>query len=176
MRHKLDFYETPDFQVKALTERVNVQGKVFEPCCGDGAISRFFPGCITNDIDVEKKADIHLDATEEAVWNLVGGDPLLPLDWVVTNPPFNQAFKIAQWAVSRAYSVALLLRISFLEPTKERGPWLASLPPTVVIVLPRHSYTGNGKSDSTTTAWMVWSGGGYMHPGIAVANEARRQK
>jgi hypothetical protein len=50
----------------------------------------------------------------------------------------------------------MLLRLSFLEPTRERGPWLAANPPDLVIVLPRISFTGDGKTDSVTCAWMIW--------------------
>jgi hypothetical protein len=52
--------------------------------------------------------------------------------------------------------VVLLLRLSFLEPTDQRGDWLAENPPDMQIVLPRWSYKENGKTDSVTTAWMVW--------------------
>ena len=38
----------------------------------------------------------------------------------------------------------------------DRGAWLNEHPPTTLIVLPRISFTGNGKTDSVTCAWMVW--------------------
>jgi hypothetical protein len=50
----------------------------------------------------------------------------------------------------------MLLRLSYLEPTEDRGAWLNSHPPTDLIVLPRISFTGNGKTDSVTCAWIVW--------------------
>lgn len=52
--------------------------------------------------------------------------------------------------------VAMLLRLSYLEPTKDRGHWLNDHPPTQMIVLPRISFTGDGKTDSVTCAWMIW--------------------
>lgn len=67
--------------------------------------------------------------------------------------------------VARAYEaarvgIAMMLRLSFKEPTAKvnpRGPWLILNPLTRELVMPRHSFTGNGKSDSVTTAWMIWA-------------------
>ena len=52
--------------------------------------------------------------------------------------------------------VAFLLRLSFVEPTNERGDWLEKNPPTGRITLPRYSFTGDGRSDSVTAEWMIW--------------------
>jgi hypothetical protein len=66
-----------------------------------------------------------------------------------------------QHAVATAkVGVALMLRISFTEPTAHihpRGPWLEVNPPKRQLVLPRYSFTQNGRSDSATTCWFVWS-------------------
>jgi hypothetical protein len=56
--------------------------------------------------------------------------------------------------------VAMMLRLSFEEPTAHvnpRGPFLEANPLTRKLVMPRYSFTGNGNSDSVTTAWMIWS-------------------
>jgi len=55
--------------------------------------------------------------------------------------------------------VAMLLRITFREPTRHRfprGPWLAAHPVSRVLTLPRYSYTQDGRTDSVTTEWCVW--------------------
>jgi hypothetical protein len=46
--------------------------------------------------------------------------------------------------------------MSYLEPVENRGVWLNEHPPTTLIVLPRISFTGDGKTDNVTCAWMVW--------------------
>ncbi len=46
---------------------------------------------------------------------------------------------------------------SVLEPCEGRGAWLAAHPPQALIVLPRMSFTGEGKTDSVTCAWVVWA-------------------
>ena len=77
-------------------------------------------------------------------------------NWVVSNPPFNQAFEILQRAFETEANIAFLLRLSFLEPTFQRQEFLAKHPPTKLIVLPRFSFTADGKTDSVTCAWMIW--------------------
>ena len=37
-----------------------------------------------------------------------------------------------------------------------RAPFLQAHPISRLLVFHRHSYTDNGKSDSVTTAWMIW--------------------
>jgi len=162
-RRPLDFYETPEWQTVALLDRIPIRGSVLEPCVGDGAIANVLKSrwpmasasescLITNDIDPARTADYTLDAAQDELWERVG-----LVDWVVTNPAFNVAMPIVQRAQQRAKKgVAMLLRISFPEPTKTRGPWLEAHPPDGLIYLPRWSYKANGQSDSATTAWMLW--------------------
>ena len=163
-RSRLDFYETPVWQTRALCRRLALRGSVLECCVGDGSLSNALKQwtpeprikVFTNDIDPARAADFHLDATKPELWTKQRGG--WDLDWVVTNPPFNSAFEILQQAVPCArLGVILLLRLSFLEPTDQRGAWLAAHPPQRQFILPRWSYKGNGKADSVTTAWMIWS-------------------
>jgi hypothetical protein len=155
-RRPNDFYQTPRWQVDALREHQFIAGTVLEPCAGDGSIAKVFrenqQEVWANDIDHQWLANSYHDATKEEAWKLCP----VQTEWVITNPPFNGAFSILKHAYNHIGRVALLLRLSFLEPTKERGQWLADHPPDKLIILPRWSYTQNGKSDSVTTAWMVW--------------------
>jgi hypothetical protein len=104
------------------------------------------------------------DALERQFWqqaearvNADYGDLEPGIDWIVTNPPFNVAAQIVPNAFNHAVKgIAMLLRLSYLEPVEDRGAWLNSHPPSDLIVLPRISFTGDGKTDSVTCAWMVW--------------------
>jgi hypothetical protein len=159
-RRALDFYETPAWQTHALVARLNIANRmtVLECCSGDGSLARVLASYVgpieTNDIDPAREAYMHGDATDPAWW------ASLPTkhDAVITNPPFNVAHKILPLAIAHARSLVVMLgRMSWLEPTKEREAlWVAS-PPDGLIVLPRCSYTANGKTDSVTTAWYVWA-------------------
>jgi hypothetical protein len=158
VRVPLDFYETPAWQTRVLARHVAIRGRCYEPCVGNGAIIDAFekvPGeryWITNDIDPMWPADSHHDATSEAAWHAASPD------WVVSNFPFNVATGIVKRAHAAAHvGVAVLLRLSWLEPTADRRAFLDDNPPDLLIVLPRTRYNPNSKSvDSVTTAWMVW--------------------
>lgn len=163
MRRKHDFYPTPGWATLELLNRIPISGALLEPCVGGGDIADPLEEHVvhggasrlrTNDLDQRWVADSHDDATRAAWWQSLG-----PLDWVITNPPFLVADKILPLAVEYARHVAMLLRLSYLEPCNGRGAWLAAYPPTDLIVLPRMSFTGDGKTDSVTCAWMVWREG-----------------
>ena len=165
MRRQRDFYETAPWQVDALVDHLpELSGSIWCPCVGDGSLMRQLQKrrpdlgpFVTNDINPEKPADWHGDAATAMCWNdiLAGFDPP---DWVIENPPFNRELLIAQYALKAARKgIVLMSRISFPEGTKDRGPWLVAHPRQQQITLERYSFTGNGKSDSTTTEWLVWA-------------------
>jgi hypothetical protein len=157
MRARNDLYETGRAAVVALTREYPIPqtSKVLEPCAGRGAISEALENSgiwvVTND-KFEGGHDFKLDAKDKHLYGAIRPD------LVITNPPFNEAYPIllAALAAPTVRSVILLLRLSFLEPTYERGKFLGENPPSHLIVLPRYSFTGDGKTDSVTCAWMIW--------------------
>lgn len=161
MRRKNDFYETAPWQVDALVDNLpELSGVISCPCVGDGSLMRRLQErrpdlvFVTNDIDETKEADFHVDAATADGWNQMAPWP----DWVVENFPFNVEHRILPYAVQAARcGVVAMARISFTEPTRDRGPWLAANPYQKRITLERHSFTGNGSTDSATTDWLVWS-------------------
>lgn len=165
LRHNLDQYETADWQVDALVDHLpELSGSIWCPTVGDGALARQLllrrPDLtltLTNDLDPALIADCHLDATKLESWSEFGKVTTRP-DWVVENPPFNVAIDVLKHAYVRARrGVALLLRITFTEPTRDRSLWLANHPIDLQVTLERYSFTGNGKSDNVTAAWFVWA-------------------
>jgi hypothetical protein len=163
-RRANDFYETAGWQVDALVDNLpELSGVIWCPCVGDGSLMRrlaerrpdlYF---VTNDIDPTKAADFHGDATTNAQWEHMVIRRDRP-DWVVDNFPFNVEHRIVPHAFQAARcGVIAMARISYTEPTKDRGPWLAAHPYQKRITLERHSFTANGKTDSATTDWLVWA-------------------
>ena len=176
-RKELDQYYTPEHLVTPLLDHVfpSIGGRILEPCCGDGSISRILEklprtAVLTNDIDPRNPADYHGDASALSFWE--EATETQGFDWVITNPPFSHAFSILKHSLAHCENVAMLLRISFLEPTYERQDFLSEYPPDLVIFLPRFSFTRDGKSDMTTCAWMVWSKD-LIDGGIRVAKKER---
>jgi len=162
-----DAYYTPSWMVRELLDRVRITGMVLESCAGDGAIADALDG----DERVVKRNDLFVtgglryDATSNHLYYATRPD------WVVTNPPFSLAANILATTLKHVKRVALLLRLSFLEPTKNREALLHRHPPSGIIILPRWSFTGSG-SDSCTCAWMLW--GLPMSPAIQVTTRLRR--
>ena len=154
-RRSNDFYPTPSWATERLLGLFPLTGTVGEPCSGAGDVAnvlRRHNKVWTNDIDLDHVADSHYDLTDPEIWG-----KLPDCDWIVTNPPFKIAAAIVPAAYEKArLGLAMFLRLSYLEPCQNRAQWLEDHPLTKLIVLPRFSFTGNGKSDSCTTAWMVW--------------------
>ena len=168
-RRKNDFYPTPAVLTLALIKEMGWNAgnyKMFyEPCNGRGDISKMLEtvshasNVYTADIDptLPGFATRHRVVDARKGWS-----DFLPemINWVVTNPPFNCAYEILENIVNHRDNIkegfAFLLRLSFLEPTVDRANFLSVVPPTKLIVLPRVSFTGDGKTDSVTCAWMVW--------------------
>lgn len=157
MRRKYDFYETGKALTLALLENypITKAGPILEPCAGKDAISGVLCQQGFNVITNDKYVDGHrykLDARDPDLY-----DEIQPRT-VITNPPFEDAYRILEtsWESPSVRTVAFLLRLSFLEPTFDRGEFLKRHPPNVVLILPRFSFTDNGKTDLVTCAWMIW--------------------
>lgn len=158
MRRKLDQYYTPTLAVNQMLDALDFsldnQG-LLEPCNGDGAITNELTkrghAVYTNDIDRSFQCDSHLDMTIPKNWDEFKG-----VDWVITNPPFTEASVMIPNALRIAKKgVIALLRLSFLEPCKNRVEFLQNNPISHLLVTPRISFTGKG-TDTVTTAWFIW--------------------
>lgn len=187
-RSKLDFYPTPGWAADVLWLRLPLVHEVAsvdhesgvvtarsrrptwaEPCVGRGDLITKRSGAPdwTNDVDAAREATFHRNAASVGEW-----DSFPDVEWIVTNPPFCVAHHVLRHALAfmrrrpSGIGVAMLLRLSFLEPCEDRRGLLEMDPPNRLIVLPRISFTGDGHTDNLTCAWMVWSS--EVEPGIEV--------
>lgn len=160
-----EFYETPRWQLEALLRRIELPeyAHVLEPCAGNGAIAlplqHNYPLHVWMNDLVARRMDLDSedDATKPGTWRYIT-ERFEGIDAVITNLPFSLALPILEHALEFSPFVATILRRTWDEPTDERGPWLAAHPCSAQIVLPRHSYRGEG-SDSVTSAWFIWERG-----------------
>jgi hypothetical protein len=152
-----DFYPTPPWPTRGLfsvwSPPLGVDGYVYEPCAGDGAIvsvAREFGYPVQAFELREECGDVLLSSGAQSV--VVGCDWLETLKAqpagafrahaLVTNPPFGLAFEIAEASWRAGFrSMALLLRLGFLA-SEARADWLQQYPPTQMVVLAnRPSFT-----------------------------------
>lgn len=164
---------TAVWAARSLYERLPQIKGLAEPCVGTGDLVAGREDLVwTNDIDHQREATYHVNAATPGAWIDL---PRVP--WIVTNPPFDKAHLILACALDHALDgVAMLLRLSFLEPVEARAHLLGRRPPARQIVLPRISFTGDGKTDSVTCAWLVWGvRPGVVEPGIEVVSPLERE-
>lgn len=161
-----DHYPTPLIALTKLLDAVSFTGEGWEPCCGDGAISR----------PLEERG-MPLYSSDLYNWGYgeVGVDFLKTsreVDFIITNPPFNLSLEFAERALEmtrvRQGKVAFLLRLSWLESEKRRD-FFTSSPLAEVLVfskrLPRMNkpgYEGKVSSSAIAFAWFVWD---HKHSG-----------
>ena len=149
-----DFYPTEARVTQALIARERISGLVLEPCAGQGHISK--------ELKRLNYTVVENDITWPGGWDAASWEDWRSWDypmWTITNPPFNQATPILQNAYTHSIiGVAMLLRMTYLEPCKDRAEWLIKHPPTRLIILnPRPRFRADTKGqDSVTVAWFVW--------------------
>lgn len=162
-RRSGDAYLSAAGFVRPILPLLDRGSTILEPCAGAcdlvAPLREAGHTVITADVDSACQVDHVLDMTLAESWA-----QLPPVDWIVSNLPFSRALAILRHAIEHArVGVAVILRLTFLEPTTEgpdaRADWLEAHPLTRQIVLPRYSFTGDGKVDSVTCAWMIWERG-----------------
>ncbi|HLP91433.1 MAG TPA: hypothetical protein VK184_22975 [Nostocaceae cyanobacterium] len=161
-RHKLDQYDSPHWFVTHLPNYININGVIGEPCRGAGNLSSLlscFQGCKslwTNDINPDIDSHFHYDAADPESWKKFPST-----DWIVTNPPFSEAFPILLNAYEKAkVGVIFFLRLSFIDSIEERAEWLFHHKRYVDLIYPRFKFrkgkNGNWQTDFITMGAFIW--------------------
>jgi len=157
-REKDDFYATPRSAIEQLLQVEKFRPRVWEPACGDGAISRVLQ---ENGYDVTS-TDLVDRGFGEPYRDFLFEQHALAPD-IVTNPPFKLATEFVRHAQRvTGGKIAMLLKLGFLEgPTREDiHKYLAR----VWVIRRRVTFLkggkefsrSNGKGGIHTYAWFVW--------------------
>ena len=151
-RESNDYYKTPKYAILALLEREHFDGTIWEPACGDGAISRFLPGIvISTDLYDRGYGEIGVDFLKE----------IRNVNHIVTNPPYKLAQEFVEHALKCVNGkIAMLLKLAFLEGQR-RKPFFEKSPPRTVYVFSKRIDFGRGDkpgkgSGLLAYAWFIW--------------------
>ena len=156
-REKDDFYPTPPAATHALLMAETFTGAIWEPACGDGAISRVLVKwgyeVVATDLVARGEGIPRVDFLMET-------KSLAPN--IITNPPFKLVSPFIRKALDlTTHKTAMLLRLSCLEGA-ERGEIYDESPLARVWVFRRRiTMWRNGVANShsgsmVAFAWFVW--------------------
>jgi len=156
-----DLYETPPVAVRALIENEVLPYRIWEPCCGPGAIVRELRAA-GHSVLATDLVDYDSPDQDHARWDFLMETPKHDIGAIVTNPPFKNAEAFVAHALELCPKVVMLLRLAFLE-SKRRAPILDTGMLARVHVfssrLPmmhRAGWDGPKTSSAMAFAWFAW--------------------
>jgi len=150
-RIKDDFYPTPTNSTLALLEREKFEGDIWEPACGDGAISKLLKqqgyDVYSSDLVDRGYGDAHFDFMNS--WRMH--------DNIVTNPPFSIGTKFAIHSLHCARKkVAIFQKLTFLEGKERRDKLFSLNMLRNVYVFSERQAFGDHKGGMLAFAWFVF--------------------
>lgn len=160
----LDFFPTPPWATRALLEHVIGNGwrnySCWEPACGHGDMVRplreYFQTVAESDIE-----DYYGNRTHDFTMPYLPDHWIKP-DWVITNPPFNEAEKFVDRGMSVArVGVALFVRLQWLEGIGRYRSLFSVNPPAIIAQFTERvpilrGRLSKGASSATAYCWIVW--------------------
>ncbi len=164
-RPENDFYPTPPEATLALLERETFTGNIWEPACGDGAISKILEAA---GYEVRSTDLIDRGYGEGGHDFLFSGDSA---DNIITNPPFTLGEEfIWKSLASTTGKVVMLTKLQFLEGAKRKKMFESTPLKTVYVFSKRLTMTRNGEkmknSGMIAFAWLVWEHGYEGAPSV----------
>lgn len=152
-----DFFPTPAWATHALTDNEIFRGGIWEPACGNGAMSKVLSNSTGNFVFSSDLYDRGFGETGIDFLN-----ERRDVDNIITNPPYNSAEGFVSVGLpSVRNKLALLLRLAFLEGVNRNRMIFARHPPSRVWVFSERItfYPLGAKragSGTTAYAWFVW--------------------
>lgn len=159
-REKDDFYPTPPEGTEALLKVETFSGPIWEPACGDGAISEVLKA---HGYAVESTDLVDRGYGKHGIDFLMEYQPLAPN--IVTNPPFKMVAPFIRKSLHLTTGkTAMLLRLACLEGAARR-PLFNEFPLARVWVFSkrlqfkRPGWEDTGAGGMLPFAWFVWEHG-----------------
>ena len=158
-REKDDFYPTPPEGILALLGVERFEGRIWEPACGDGAISREL---LAAGYDVDSSDLVDRGFGQSRIDFLMDWQPRAPN--IITNPPFKMVAPFIRKALDLTTGkVAMLLRLQCLEGIERRKIYDSSPLARVHVFSERLTMYRNGEPTDAggmlAFAWFVWEHG-----------------
>ena len=154
-RRELDFYPTPANVTVALMNFLQLpKQKIWEPACGDGAMSVVIQqfGHDVHSSDIRAGYGEQKDFLESTV----------ECDSIITNPPFNLSERFIVHAMTIAkLNICMLVESQYWHASK-RAKLFNSYPPSWVLALTWRPDFMNGERGGAPTmecCWIVWNKG-----------------
>lgn len=114
-RPEFDYYPTPPEATHALLGAETFTGTIWEPACGDGAISKI--------LEAQGYSVLSTDLIDRG-YGTGGKDFFTSFDTadnIITNPPYNLAQEFIEHALAQTTGkVAMLCKLQFLEGAKRK--------------------------------------------------------
>lgn len=156
-RKERDLYETPAWVTEALLPHIPPPTVcIWEPACGSGKMVR-----VLRDAGHSVKATDISDGLDFLLQN----EP--HIDWIITNPPYEQAREFIEHALTLADKVAMLLRTDF-DHAKTRQHLFGKCPSfakKLVLTKRIKWFEDSTGQPSFNHAWFVWD---HLHVGPPV--------
>ena len=153
-RMPADYYPTPASATRALLPYIaHFPRPIWEPACGDGAISRVLnaQGIATIDQDLH---DYHFGQSGKCFFREVER----PCDSLVTNPPFEHAEDFIRHAHKLGVThMALLLKSNYWSAARRIRLFELWRPSRILALTWRLDFTGAG-APHTDCIWVLWEG------------------
>lgn len=154
-RNHADFYPTPVECTVALLKRCPefTNGLVWEPACGDGALSKVLEQHGAKVIST----DLHDRGYGMAGINFLGFPAFPGTTSVVTNPPFNLAAEFIRHAATMRVPFAMLLKATYWQAASRLSLFRETGPKLILPMTWRPAFAPTrGKSPTMEFCWTVW--------------------
>lgn len=171
-RERHDFYPTPRGVTEALLQVAQFSETVWEPACGDGAISN-----VLTEAGYSVTSSDLIDRGYGKVEDFLANDRRA--NDIITNPPYSKAEEFVRKALSSTTGkVAMFLPLTFLESRKRESLLASSCLKTVYVFVDRVSLYKGGSTNCgggrAAYAWFLWEHGFEGPPTLGWVHSERK--